>query len=112
MATVIRTGPAPAFASETLTVSTTAVVLTAATYRTYDSTNQIRRWAAQATITIEDAAIRVTFYGTTPVDATDIGHVFSAGTVLTLESQTQIERFKAVRNGGTNAVINVTYWEG
>ena len=71
-----------------------------------------RRWAEQATITIEDAAIRVTFDGTTPVDATDIGHVFSAGTVLTLESQTQIERFKAVRNGGTNAVINVTYWEG
>ena len=110
MPSVIRTGPLPVMGWEKLTVSNTTQVLTPASYLTGSGLSLKK--AGNATITIETASIRGTFDGTAPVDATSTGHVFAAGTVITLESYTQIQKFKAVRVGGSDATINVTYWEG
>ena len=111
MATVIRTGPLPVMGSEKLTVSNTTKTLTSSVYRTGSGLSLKK--AANATITIETASIRVSFDpAVAPVDATSTGHVFAAGTVITLESYTQIQNFQAVRVGVSDATINVTYWEG
>lgn len=110
MAQVVRTGPAAIMGWEKLTVSTTAVSLTEASYHTGAGTS--KHVANGALITIEDAGIRVRFDAGTPVDLSDTGHSFAAGTSITLESITQIKNFRAVRVGGTDAVINVTYFEG
>ena len=110
MPSVIRTGPLPVMGWEKITVSTTAIGPSTASIITGSGLSLKK--AGNATITIETASIRATFDGTTPVDATNTGHVFAAGTVLTLESYTQIQKFKMVRVGGTDATVNITYWEG
>lgn len=110
MAQVVRTGPQPFMAKEKLTVSTTSVPLTEATFVT--GAGLAHKKAGSAHITIEDAGIRVQYDGTAPVDATDTGHAYAAGSIITLDSLSQLKGFRAVRVGGTDAVINVTYWEG
>ena len=101
---------ASAFAREKLTVSTTALALTEATYAATSTLVNDRVTAKEALITTEDAPIRFTLDGTTPVDGTDVGHVLATGGSMTLYGLSNIRQFRAVRSGGTDAVVNVTYF--
>lgn len=91
------------YAQETLTVSNSVKTLTAATYKTgrhFDVQNCI--------ITVEDAPIRFWATGASPVAATS-GHLVNAGDKIQLTRQHSVENFKAIRDTGTDAVIQVTY---
>lgn len=104
-----------AFARERLTCTTASLPLTAATYR--DTSNQTsgRGTARGATVSVITAPI---FYTTIPGgsaptnDATvaGIGTPAAAGSEIVLETLEQITAFRAIRNGGTDAVLEVTYY--
>lgn len=86
---------------ESLTVDGTAggKALTAATYGT----------SRYALITIYAANIVWTTGGTAPTST--VGHHFSPADRIWLDSHEDIVSFRAIREGATNAVINVTYQE-
>ena len=91
------------FAYEEITVSTTALSLTAATYKPTGHTR-----AGYALITCENAAIRFTMDGvTTPTSS--VGHLLAAGSSVELESPNTISHFQAIRDGGSDALIQVSY---
>lgn len=85
------------YAHETLTISSTAVALTAATYA----------GARAALITVEDASVRYRFDGGTPTSS--VGHVADAGDIITLETANELVAFKAIRKDGSDATISVSY---
>lgn len=98
------TGPnalAVPYAQESKTVSTSAVTLTAATYNPTDGPKPI-----EALITVGAADVRVWFTGTAPTDT--VGHIFVAGQSFTICAAT-IPRFQAIRDGGSDAILSVTY---
>lgn len=84
-------------AFEKITVGSTAVGLTAATYA----------GATVAEVTFETAAVRVRRDGTAPTAET--GTPFFDKDVLLLTSSDQIAKFKAIRSGATDATIQVAY---
>ena len=89
------------FAFETVTVSTSAVGLTAATY------NPAGLPSAQTDlVTFAAGDVRGCFDGSVPTSS--VGHLFSAGTSLTLFGD-GIRKFKAIRSGGSDGVLSVTY---
>jgi hypothetical protein len=89
------------FAFETVAVSTSAVGLTAATY------NPTGLPGAQiALVTFSGGDCRATFDGTVPTAS--VGHIFSSGSSLTLFGE-GIRKFKAIRSGGTDGALAVTY---
>lgn len=90
------------FAYEEITVSTTAIGFTVATIKPTGHTR-----AVYALVTCEDAAVRFTMDGTTPT--TSLGHLLSAGSSLELESPNTISRFLAIRDGGSDATLRVSY---
>lgn len=63
--------------------------------------------AQRAVITTEDQSMRYTYDGTAPT--TTVGHLATAGTIITLNGYDNIANFKAIRTGGSSAEINVTY---
>jgi hypothetical protein len=90
---------------ESITVSTAVKTLTAAKYV----------GAKHALITVDANPIRYRLDGTDP-EATEGHLVFASATatgVIELNSADQIKRFKAIRQGGADAVLKVTYseWE-
>jgi hypothetical protein len=101
---------AAAFAHEKITVSTTAIELDDDKYLATTESVGGRVGAKEALITVEDAPIRFTLDGTTPVDGTDTGHVLPSASSITVYGLANIRQFRAVRSGGTDAVINVTYF--
>ena len=100
-----------AFAHEQLVVSDSAKILTASKYQktVADAAPAGNRTvvAQRAVITVEDQDIRYTYDGTTPT--TDVGHLATAGTTITIVGPKNIENFKAFRDGATDSEINVTY---
>lgn len=86
--------PAPNY--EPLTISSTAVPLTAAEYLGYN----------QALVTVETDAVRYRIDGTDPT-ATE-GHLAIVGSVIVLESLDEITNFNAIRVT-TDATIRVSY---
>lgn len=94
-------GLAVPYAQESVTVSTAAVILTAATYNPTDGPKPI-----EALITVGAADVRVWFTGTAPTDT--VGHIFASGQSFTICAAT-IPRFQAIRDGGSDAVLSVTY---
>lgn len=94
--------PVP-FAQESVTVSTSAVILTAATYRPTDGPNAI-----QAMISVGAQPIRVWFSGTAPTST--VGHYLAANTVFYICNGT-LPTFKAIRDtaASADAVLSVTY---
>lgn len=79
-----------------LTVSTAVVTLTPTS------------GANVAYITVEAQPLRYTLDGTNPVAATT-GHLTLAAAVIRLYSSGQLSGFKAIRDGVTDAVLEITY---
>lgn len=94
---VLGSGRLQTFAKEVITVSTTVKTLSKTFFQDAD----------EAYITIETADIRVLKDGSTPT-ATD-GHIHLAGSSIVLTTPADIARFKAIRAGGTDAKITVSY---
>ena len=94
-------GNHPAFAYEVFTVSTTALILTAATYAPGD------RKAQTAYITVESNGVNFTYEGTTPTSS--VGHNVAAGGSVTISGYKNIQNFKMIRSGGADATVKVTY---
>ena len=84
-------------AFETITVSTTAIGFTSATFGNADV----------AEVTLDGADIRFRLDGTAPTAS--VGHLLRDGDVLTIRNQTDIANFSAIRNAGANATISVSY---
>jgi len=92
-----------AFAYESITVSSSAVGFTSSVYKTSSHTAQV------AFITCEDAQIRYRYDGTNPTASE--GHILNSGDTLLIEGLTNIENFRAIRTGASDAKIRVTYEE-
>lgn len=89
------------FGYEALTVSTTALALTAAEYVSGDRKAQV------AHITVESNPINYTYEGTTPTST--VGHNLVAGSTLTLAGYANIVAFRMIRSGGADATVKITY---
>jgi hypothetical protein len=98
-----QTTTAKPFAYESATVSTVAVTLTAATYAPSGQTQ-----AAFAIITVESNPLRYRIDGTAPTSIE--GHAATDGGFLTVCGITAIKNFSAIRSGGTDAKVRVTYY--
>mgnify|MGYP001565455341 CR=1 FL=1 len=88
------------FAFEALSVTNTSVALTAATYL----------GATHAHIYCDIAAVRVRFDGTAPT--TTVGLAVEVGDELYLDELYEISNFRAIREGGTSATLQVHYGYG
>lgn len=93
---------ATAYDFESLTVSSTAVGLTASKYIPTDSS----RRATTALITVEADSIRFRIDGTNPTAS--VGHLATAGESIALEGYDNIKNFRAIRTT-TDATIRVTF---
>jgi len=90
------------FAYESLTVSTTAIALSAASYIAGNKKAQV------AHITIETNPINYTYDGvTTPTAA--IGHNLVATSTIEIEGHNNIVNARFIRSGAADATIKVTY---
>ena len=87
---------------ESLTISTASVVLTAANTLNSDGFS-----AKRAVITVEDAQIRYRYDGTAPTASQ--GHLANPMDAIILKGSTNINNFRAIRKGSTDATIRVTY---
>ena len=86
------------FAHETLTVGSTAVGLTSATYSD----------ATRAEMTLETAQIRFWDDGTDPTSS--VGIPVYVGDPIVLNSAAQIANFKAIRTGSTSGTLSIQYF--
>lgn len=95
------------YARQDSTVSSTPVVLTQSIWYT-SSIKGVRA----ASVSVETADIRVTFDGTAPNNGSTppVGRVITAGSSFTILGRQNIERFKAIKAGATDAVIHAEYF--
>ena len=95
---------------ESITVSSSAVGLTAAKYKPVPSNREgepgAERSAARAVITVETNELRYRYDGTDPT--TSEGHILGVNDVLTLVGDDAISQFRAIATG-SDGVIKVTY---
>ena len=92
-----------AYGHEKITVTATAVGFT---------TGEVTgKWPQLALVNVEDAGIRITFDGTTPNDGTKTGHPIAVGQSFLIEGEIDIRAFRMVRVGGSDATVNVTYFQ-
>lgn len=92
--------------SETLTVSSSVVTLTA---DNYNPAPGVLTGAVQALITVEDGAIRFSVDGVDPDPATKVGHPVASGGQMVIEGQANIASLKMIAES-TDATVNVTYF--
>lgn len=83
---------------ESVSVSTTAVGLTPATYED---------WSIRAIVTVEGGAVRFRSDGTNPTAS--VGHALEVGDSVTLRDHDEIQRTKFIRRDGTDATLMVSY---
>lgn len=103
MAQVTTPAGMRAFAYETLTVSSTAKVLTAATYA---PSNEAAAFAA--IVNPADQDIRVTLDGTTPTAS--VGIRVAAGDQMLVQGQGNVAGLKMIREDGTDSSVGVQYF--
>jgi hypothetical protein len=84
---------------ETITVSNTAVGLTASKITTYTS---------YAICTLETAQIRFRVSGYNPTSA--IGHILDTGNVVELTTVGDMIKFRAIRTGTSDGVLTCSYY--
>ena len=96
------------YAFESLTVSSSAIPLTASVYNTVAVTSGANplRQVQYVVITTETNSIRYRYDGTAPTAS--IGHLMTAGTALVLIGYDTITQFQAIASGA-DATIMVTY---
>ena len=82
---------------ESITVSTTALGLTAA----------LKEDADLALVTVESQAVRYRLDGLAPTAT--VGHNLDVGAVLELEGHWEIDQFQAIRRDGVDATLRVSY---
>lgn len=85
---------------ESIAVADTAKTLTASAITTS---------VIYARIQVQVASVRVTFEGTTPAPATPVGEIWYPGDIYELWGTANMTNFKAIREGSTSAVLEVTY---
>jgi hypothetical protein len=95
-----------AYDSEAITVSTTAIGFAAAKIKS-ESNGTIH--PISAVFSTEDADIRISTDGTDPTAS--VGLLIETGTIVAIKGESDIRNFKAIRDAGTDAVINVTYFK-
>lgn len=95
-----------AYAHETLAVSTAVKSLTAATY---EPTDFLPTRCRGALITVHAQPLRYTLNGTDPVAATT-GHYAAVGAEIFVKGYQNVKNFKAIRDGGVDSQIGVTYF--
>ena len=91
------------FAFEEITVSTAVKNLTVATYKASGGWGS----AQKAQVQVLNAPIRVKLNGDSPT--TTAGFVESNGSSFMLENEAEILGFRAIRDGGSDAKIQVSY---
>jgi len=92
-----------AVARETITVADTAKTLTTATYVTTTFQTLFAR------INVTTAQMRATFDGTAPVASTT-GDLLNPSDTIEVWGTADLGNFKAIREGSTSAVLQVTYF--
>lgn len=94
---------------EDVTVSSSVIGLTESKYKVDSEIgkNSIDYFARRAVITVEDAAFRYRYDGDDPTAS--VGHAAANGSVIVLVGEQAISQFKAIRTGGTDATLRVTY---
>jgi hypothetical protein len=101
---------------EKVSTLTSAIGFTSTKYEYNPSTETPSTRVLQAeevTITVETADIRWTCDGTTPTvtSGTALGHIASAGDVITLTGYDNIKNFKAINAvGASGATLRATFW--
>ena len=85
------------FAYEDLTVGSTAVGFTAATYAGAD----------YASIYVEGGPVRFRLDAGTPTAS--VGDTLEQGDRLTLDSEEEVKRFRAIRRDGVSATLRVNF---
>lgn len=94
------------FAYETLTVSTTALSLTAATYAPV-ADRQTKGSAQKVFVTANDQPCRFRWDGGTPTAS--VGHKLAAGETIVITGLENIRNFKIIREGASDSNVAVTY---
>lgn len=92
-----------AFAYEAITVSTTAVGFTAATFAPSNA-----REAVAAMFTVESNPVRYRYDGTAPT-ATEGHRAVAANDPIIIYGRQNIRNFKSIREGAADATVRVTY---
>jgi len=94
---------------ERITVSTSAVGFTAAKLNPMgDDLQRNLRKARLILVTVETDTIRYTIHGVNPV-ATSLGHLGRVGDVLSFANWQAMKNFRAIREGGADGHLSVTY---
>lgn len=106
MAVRYQNGGYPSYAFEKITVSSSAVGFTSATYTVAEGATGPRKTPAWALVTVETNSIRYRTDGSDPT-STD-GHLLTAGDALVLDHPRDVQKFKAIRVS-SDATIQVTY---
>ena len=88
-----------ASSDETITVSTTAIGLTA---------SKITASTSYAICTLETAQIRFRVSGYNPTSA--IGHILDTGNVVELTTIGDMIKFRAIRTGASDGVLTCSYY--
>jgi hypothetical protein len=109
---LIKVGPRAVIGSEDITIDNTAggIALTASKYRVQVGGNASDTISAKsALVTVESNPVRVNLNPAVTVTATTNGHEFDDNDSFEIEGA-QIPNFRAIRTGGSNGVIHVTYF--
>lgn len=93
------------YTQESITVANTAIGFTAATINRGDGNTP-----ARAVFVVETAQIRFRVDGGDPT--TTVGLLLDIGDEVTITGEHDIEKFKAIRTGGTSGVIQPHYFAG
>ena len=99
-----------AYDHQVLTVSTSPVGFDAAKLRPQTDANQRDQGPARLLLVTVDSvnSLRYTIDGTTPVAGTT-GHVLNNGDAITLANFQAMLTFRAVREGGADSKLQITY---
>ena len=106
-----------AFATERITVSTSAIGGTAATFNNVGevsgaSVNQVGGGRLRATGALVECftnPVTYTVDGTTPVGGTT-GHALAAGDTTLLVGYQAVNKFRAIRTGASDGALQITYY--
>ena len=91
--------------TETVTVSTTAVSLAAATIGGGTTGKPEARYCF---LSLAVADIRWRVDGLAPTDT--VGHIMASGAALEIYGAANIRRFSAIRDGGSDGTLTVSCW--